>query len=253
MSAGAAVGVSPSPLEALARTLVSVAALVGRSVDAQGASPGADRATARALALHRLAGRVAELHGLRIAVGGELPQRASVLVCNHLGYWDGVVLGSILPLTAIAKSEVAGWPLLGRCGEALGVLYVRRGDAHHGARVLRRALRRLAAGVHVLNFPEGTTSDGSGLLPFRRGIFGVAMHASVPLVPVGLRLRPADAAWLGEETFLPHYRRHWQRGGRVDASVRFGSALRPGDFDSAEALAAAAHAGVAALLGGGLS
>jgi len=203
----------------------------------------------RALASYRLAGRLAELNGLRISLSGELPARPSVLVANHLGYWDPVLLGSLLPLAAIAKAELASWPVIGWCGHALGTLYVRRGDPHHSARVLRQALRRLVAGVHVLNFPEGTTTDGSQLLPFRRGIFGIAARAGVPVVPVALRLSPRDAAWTGGEAFLPHYRRHWGRGGRVEASIRFGGPLHPADFRTAEECAAAARARVAALLG----
>ncbi|MGO9830505.1 MAG: lysophospholipid acyltransferase family protein [Myxococcaceae bacterium] len=203
----------------------------------------------RARASHRLAGRLLEVNGLRMTLSGELPKRPSVLVANHLSYWDPVLLGALLPMAAIAKSELASWPLLGRCGQALGTLYVQRGNVPHSARVLRAALRRLVAGVHVLNFPEGTTTDGSTVLPFRRGIFGLAARAGVPVVPVALRLWPREAAWIGGERFLPHYTRHWRRGGYVEASVRVGRALQPWDFATAEACAAEARARVAALLG----
>ncbi len=208
-----------------------------------------ERFRRQAQGAQRLAGRLLELNGLHLAVTGLLPSRPSVLVCNHLGYWDPVLLGAVLPLAAIAKSELASWPVLGRCGRALGTLYVRRGDANDGARVLRLALRRLLGGVHLLNFPEGTTTNGEGVLPFRRGVFGIAARASVPVVPVALRLWPADAAWLGGEPFLPHYRRHWQRGGVVEARVRFGRPLNPRDFSGARACAAEARAQVETLLG----
>lgn len=242
---------SPPLLDVLGRARATFAAIVAeavRTASARGLTE-EERFGHRALASYRLAGRLAELNGLRITLAGELPTRPSVLVANHLGYWDPVLLGSLLPLAAIAKAELASWPVIGQCGKALGTLYVRRGDVHHSARVLRQALRRLVAGVHVLNFPEGTTTDGSQLLPFRRGIFGIAALAGVPVVPVALRLSPRDAAWTGGEPFFPHYRRHWRRGGFVEASIRFGRPLHPRDFATAEACAAEARSRVATLLG----
>ncbi|MGO9065107.1 MAG: lysophospholipid acyltransferase family protein [Myxococcaceae bacterium] len=243
----------PLPLwEVLGRTRATLCAIVFealRTARARGLTE-EERFGHRALASHRVAGRLVELNGLRMTLSGELPKRPSVLVANHLSYWDPVLLGALLPMAAIAKSELASWPLLGRCGEALGTLYVQRGNVHHSARVLRQALRRLVAGVHVLNFPEGTTTDGTQVLAFRRGIFGVAARAGVPVVPVALRLWPNDAAWLGGEPFVPHYTRHWRRGGYVEASVRFGRPLQPRDFATPEACAAEARARVAALLGG---
>jgi len=259
-AAGRALAASTDPLvpdrslpllEILNRTRATFTAILAealRTATARGLTE-EERFSHRALASYRLAGRLAQLNGLRLSLSGETPTRPSVLVANHLSYWDPVLLGSLLPLAAIAKAELASWPVLGWSGHCLGTLYVRRGDPHHSARVLRQALRRLVAGVHVLNFPEGTTTDGSQLLPFRRGIFGIAARAGVPVVPVALRLSPPDAAWTGGEAFLPHYRRHWGRGGTVDASIRFGRPLHPADFPTAEACAAEARARVAALLG----
>jgi 1-acyl-sn-glycerol-3-phosphate acyltransferase len=130
---------------------------------------------------HRLALRMVEINGLQISVRGPVPSGPVVLASNHLGYLDPIVIGALLPLAAIAKSELAGWPFLGRVAAHVGTLFIRRGSAHHGALVLRRALRRLAAGVPVLNFPEGTTTDGSRpLLSFRRGLFGIARRPGGP-------------------------------------------------------------------------
>jgi lyso-ornithine lipid O-acyltransferase len=241
----------PSPqLRVLHRVTGTLAAVLDAGARARAESVPSEAARFRAQAshAHQLAKRLAELNGLRLRVEGPLPCAPSLLVANHLGYWDAVLLGALLPLVAIAKSELSSWPALGKCGQALGTLYVRRGDVHHGARVLRQGLRRLSAGVHLLNFPEGTTTDGSQVLPFRRGAFGMASRAGVGVVPVGLRLA-REACWLGGEAFLPHYRRHWQRGGVVEATVRFGRPLQPGSFATAEACAEAARAQVLALLG----
>jgi 1-acyl-sn-glycerol-3-phosphate acyltransferase len=133
---------------------------------------------------------------------------------------DPVVLGALSPSVPIAKREIGDWPILGRGCRALGVLFVDRGDAHSGARVLRASARALAAGVPVLGFPEGTTSSGHSVLPFRRGMFGLARIAEVPVVPVALRYARDDVAWTGDAAFVPHYLRTLARAEtRVDIVI----------------------------------
>lgn len=160
---------------------------------------------ARALELSWLAENLCALHGLRAQLRGTPPRGPCVLVANHLSYFDPVVLAAHTPLTAVAKLDVAGWPLIGDTCRRLGVTFVNRGDEMSGAYALRRALRALHQGVSVLVFPEGTTTRGDEVLPFRRGIFGVAMRAGVPVVPVALRYDRPDVAWVGDDPFLSHY------------------------------------------------
>jgi 1-acyl-sn-glycerol-3-phosphate acyltransferase len=160
---------------------------------------------ARARELSWLAENLCALHGVRAVVRGTPPVGPAVLVANHLSYFDPVVLAAQLPLIAIAKRDVAHWPLVGDTCRRLGVSFVERGDGLSGARVLREVMRALEQGVSVLVFPEGTTTRGEQVLPFKRGIFGAAQHVGVPIVPVALRYDREDAAWVGDETFLPHY------------------------------------------------
>ena len=166
---------------------------------------GRGSARERALSLSWLAENLCALHGVRARLRGAPPSGPCVLVANHLSYFDPVVLAAQTPLVAIAKRDVADWPLVGEACRRLGVSFVVRGDGYSGARVLREAARALTAGVSVLVFPEGTTTRGDQVLPFKRGIFGVALRAGVPVVPVALRYDREDAAWVGDESFLPHY------------------------------------------------
>jgi 1-acyl-sn-glycerol-3-phosphate acyltransferase len=98
----------------------------------------------------------------------------------------------------------------------------------------------------VLNFPEGTTSDGRGVGSFRRGIFGLASLAGVPVVPARVSYGDDRVPWIGGESFAPHY---WRLAGvsRVGARVRFGEALHPGAPERAEELALRAHEAISAL------
>ena len=222
---------------ALLRAGACLGALCTELLTFPAGTDGVERQHHAAFAAHRLARRVLDINGVQVTVAGRTPSGPVVLACNHLGYLDPIVLGALLPLAAIAKAELGHWPLLGRAAARLGTLFVRRGSPQHGAVVLRQAFRRLAAGIPVLNFPEGTTTDGSGpLLPFRRGLFGIARRAGAPVVPVALRLEPEDAAWVGGAPFLPHY---WRMTVRPSARavVRFGEPVDPRAFASAQACA----------------
>jgi 1-acyl-sn-glycerol-3-phosphate acyltransferase len=163
---------------------------------------------------------------------GELPNPPFVLVANHLSYLDPLLLAALSPCTAIAKSEVGSWPVIGACMRDLGVLLVDRGRAQSGARVLRGALRVLRQGISVLNFPEGSTTRGEKVLPFHKGIFGVARIAGVPIVPAAIRYDEPWLCWAGDDTFLPHYLR-FSRRRHTGAFIHIGAPL-DADRDPAE-------------------
>lgn len=167
--------------------------------------------------LSALAREVCAIHAIAVDVAGMAPERPCVYVANHLSYLDPLVILSQLAAAPIAKAEVADWPVIGPAGRALGVHFVDRRSVMARATVLRGALRSLRAGVSVLNFPEGTTTDGGRLLSFHRGIFGAAMIAGVPVVPLAIAYDDHALAWTGNATFLPHY---WRLSRRRVARAR---------------------------------
>jgi 1-acyl-sn-glycerol-3-phosphate acyltransferase len=167
--------------------------------------PSCGSAIERAARLRWIAENLCALHGVKIEVHGAIPDGPCALVANHVSYLDPVAILSQVAATAIAKREVSTWPCLGAVMGSLGVLWVDRACAWSGARVLRGAARAWAAGVPVLAFPEGTTTRGDDVLPFRRGLFGIALRARVPVVPVTLAYDDPGAPWVGGRAFLPHY------------------------------------------------
>jgi lyso-ornithine lipid O-acyltransferase len=195
---------------------------------------------ARARALRRLALDVCREHAFEPRVTGALPSRPAVLISNHLSYIDPIIVAGLLPCAPVAKGEIAGWPLIGEAIRDLGVLFVRRGDAADGARVLLHALRLLREGVSVLNFPEGTTSDGSAVGAFRRGVFGLARLAKVPLVPLSIHFDSNELCWTGGALFVPHYLKTAARPKTV-VRVDVGEAIDPSQFAHAAALATEAR------------
>jgi 1-acyl-sn-glycerol-3-phosphate acyltransferase len=157
------------------------------------------------------------IHAIETEVIGMVPARPCVLVANHVSYLDPLVILAHAPAAPIAKAEVEGWPVIGPAARALGVNFVDRSSIPKRVRVLRRALATLEDGVNVLNFAEGTTTCGARLLPFHRGIFGAAILAGVPVVPIALSYEDRDLAWTDDATFLPHY---WRLSTLPAARVR---------------------------------
>jgi 1-acyl-sn-glycerol-3-phosphate acyltransferase len=192
---------------------------------------------------HVAARAMCDLHRIEVQAAGRRPLGPALFVANHLGYFDPMVIGSLATCISVAKQELCSWPLVGRRLRELGVVFVDRGDPWSGARALRAMLRAFRIGTSVLNFPEGTTTDGRSVLPFRCGAFGAARIAGVPIVPVRIDYEDARIAWTGDATFLPHYLAVLSRGG-VRAQVTFGSAIAPRADLGARDLADAAKAAI---------
>jgi 1-acyl-sn-glycerol-3-phosphate acyltransferase len=162
---------------------------------------------------------VAWLIGLRIRViGTPATSRARpvIFVANHSSWLDIVALGSVLPACFIAKSEIAGWPgisLIARLGRTV---FVSRSRGRTAAEADALAAR-LDAGDNLILFPEGTTSDGARVLPFRSSFLSIASHPAHPAVqavtlvydrldslPVCRRNRPL-ISWYGDMEITSHY------------------------------------------------
>ena len=187
-------------------------------------------------------------------------RRPVLFVSNHSSWIDIPVLGGRLEAAFIAKREVGRWPLIGtvaRLGRTSFVsrdpaLAAREGDAMSG---------RLRAGDDLILFPEGTSSDGSRVLPFHSGFFALAKPlpsrggAPVPLdaipiiqpvslvydrlagMPVG-RSGRAVFAWFGDMDIASHFWRFAQwRGAR--ATILLHEPIDPADYASRKLLAAA--------------
>ena len=209
------------------------------------ASPRDPRAAA--LALAGALGAIARAHDLVVTVRGEVPRSGALVVANHVSYLDPIALLPCCPAIPIAKHEVGGWPIVGPIVNALDVLLLARREPRARVRVLRAIHGLLARGVSVLNFPEGTTTDGGRVLPFWRGSFGVAQRLGVPVVPVAIRYADPALAWCNGATFLPHYLRMAARP-RVEIALTFGAPMPARTGEPAEVYAARARGAIAHML-----
>ena len=135
---------------------------------------------ARADWLHRFAASTLEGLGVKVDVSGSFPEHGA-LISNHLSYLDIVVYASLQPCVFVSKIEVASYPVLGWMTTMAGTVYVARG--HGGSAVKAREGMRAAlnAGLPVVFFPEGTTSNGSGLLKFHGGLLAQVLAEDAPV------------------------------------------------------------------------
>jgi lyso-ornithine lipid O-acyltransferase len=123
------------------------------------------------VAYHRL---VCIILGIKVRVHG---QRSDVIptlyVCNHVSYLDIEVLGGLIPGSFVAKAEVATWPFFSTLAKAQRTIFIeRRSGKTSSSR--DEMMNRLNTGDNLMLFPEGTSSDGTRVLPFRSALFGVA-------------------------------------------------------------------------------
>jgi 1-acyl-sn-glycerol-3-phosphate acyltransferase len=196
------------------------------------------------------------LREVRLA-GAPPAGRPVVYIANHSSWLDILVLGALLPAAFVSKGEVRSWPGIGVIARLGRTVFVERRRATTGRE--RDAMReRLAGGHGLILFPEGTSSDGTRVLPFRPTFFAAAapfvaaggqavapvicpvsvVYDRVGFLPAGRASRPLFA-WYGDMDLLPHaWRLLRQRGLR--ASVLHAPAMDQAAFADRKALSAAA-------------
>jgi 1-acyl-sn-glycerol-3-phosphate acyltransferase len=173
----------------------------------------AGRAALRRGVTRRWSAAVCRVLGARIEVLGELPQGPGFLVTNHVGYLDIPVLMSLTGCRFVSKHEVADWPFIGLLARAAGTLFVNRGGGGRDAGLtLEGMARALDDGDLVVFFPEGTTSPGERVLPFRSGLLSLPARDGHPVWPAALAYETGDPevdpglglAWWGGQSLVTH-------------------------------------------------
>lgn len=147
--------------------------------------------------------------GLTLHVSGLPRPGATLLVANHVSWLDIAALHAAAPQARfVSKADVLAWPLLGWLIRNAGTLFIERERKRDALRVVHQMAESLARGESVAVFPEGTTSDGTGLLPFHANLLQAAIAAEVPVQPMALRYADAQApvseavSYVGDITLL---------------------------------------------------
>lgn len=173
---------------------------------------------------------IVALLGIKITTNPILPATPFFLVSNHLSYLDVVVFAAQLDCVFVAKREVSHWPLLGLMCRSMNTIFIDRRRAQDIPRVNALIHETLQSGQNIVLFPEGTSSSGATVLPFKPSLLEPAAKGEFPVAYATISYRtPPDEipahqsiCWWGEMTFLPHLMGLF-RLSRIEATLIFGA------------------------------
>jgi len=205
----------------------------------------------RAWWLHCLCRVLTRIVGLRLRSRGVVA-RSGLIVGNHLSYLDIVAYSALAPCVFVAKQDVRGWPVFGWFARLAGTVFVDRERRSAVAEVGSEIAEALRAGIPVVLFAEGTSSDGRQVLPFRSSLLEPATRSRELLTPAAISYDLADGSaaeevcYWGEMTLLPHlldlFAKRW-----IEGEIAFGIAATAPPDGSRKQLARDLH-GVVCLL-----
>jgi 1-acyl-sn-glycerol-3-phosphate acyltransferase len=147
---------------------------------------------------------------------GQLERGGYVIICNHVSYVDGIVLGSIFPILFVSKREVKNWPIIGQWNRLCGTVFINRQRKGQVAALVNEMTCKLGQEANLLLFPEGTSTNGEHLLPFQTAPLAAPLRNRAIIVPVTLAYtsiedQPVTARnrdqiyWHGDMDFFTHF------------------------------------------------
>lgn len=145
---------------------------------------------------------------LKVSHAELLPKNGGYLIAaNHVSWIDIASIHSFMPCRFVAKSEVADWPVFGWMAEQVGTVFIRRDNKRHGKEIAKQ-LEELLPNEPICIFPEGTSTAGDQVLPFRPNLFESAAQTQVKTFPMTIRYLNQDhqysdaTAFIGEMTLV---------------------------------------------------
>jgi 1-acyl-sn-glycerol-3-phosphate acyltransferase len=147
--------------------------------------------------------KLLQVLGIELRADGRLHAGATLIVANHVSWLDIAAVHAVVPHARfVSKADVKRWPLLNRLIDGAGTLYIERERSRDALRVVHQMADALRRGDTVAVFPEGTTSDGSGLLPFHANLLQAAVSSGAAVQPLALRFSDATSHVSLAVTFL---------------------------------------------------
>ena len=166
-----------------------------------------------------------------LKIVGAPPKAPFLLVSNHTGYFDIAALRASVNCVFVAKADIDGWFAAGRIVRDMGTIFIKREQKRDIPRAGAEIVEALTRGEGVVIFAEGTSSDGTQVLPFKSSFLEFAARRDLPVYYASLNYQtaagdpPAAKAvcWWGHETgFLPHLWEFFKLRG-FSATVTFGA------------------------------
>ncbi len=167
--------------------------------------------------------------GIVVEIMGTVPQGGHLYVSNHRSYIDICVVLKYIHASIVAKAEVGKWPIIGMGARATYTVMIQRDSPESRKNTRVQVQQVLGRGYSVVIFPEGTTFDGPGVKPYRPGPFQIAEGGNFTLVPVALEYEHTEDAWVGDDTFVAHFLKCFQKP-VTKVKMSIGSSIAPGPW-----------------------
>lgn len=195
---------------------------------------------------------VTRVFGVRVRVEGAPLRRDVLYLANHVSWLDIVTLGGVTGAAFVSKDDVARWPVVGWLARQAGTVFIHRQSRVEVQGQADALAAALAGGRPVALFPEGTTSDGRTLLPFRTSLL-----AALDVARPGIRVQPvaidygaaaARIAWTGGEGTGGNVKRVGGSAAPLPVTLYFLPPIDPAETTGRKAIAAAARTAIEAAL-----
>lgn len=163
--------------------------------------------------------KLLESFGFEIKVFGyteEMKSKNFLTVGNHMSYMDVFILASVHPTLFVTSVDMGETPVLGQVTRQAGCIFVERRNRTTIEKDVRQMTDALSHGINVTIYPEGTSTNGLHVLPFKKALLTAAIEAQVDILPVVLKYTEIDGepfsaknndkiAWYGDMDFAPHF------------------------------------------------
>jgi 1-acyl-sn-glycerol-3-phosphate acyltransferase len=203
----------------------------------------------------RWSAHILRILNVKLIVSGTVPTAdapVALFVSNHISWLDIWAINTVRTVRFVAKSEVRSWPVIGWLSEKAGVIFIERARRHDTSRVSGAGASALRDGHCLCVFPEGTTSDGTHLYPFRSSLLQSAVDAGALVWPIALQYplpggMPNTAIAYAGDTSLAQSMKAILSQQEITLHLRFSEPIHPEGRDRRE-LAQQAETAIASLV-----
>ena len=147
-----------------------------------------------------------KLGGIKVVVRGKLSdKRPLMIVSNHISVFEIATFPFVFHGSFVAKKEMENWPLVGWVAKKFGVIFVDRRPSHaqDALAVVQKAVQSVKYPMIV--FPEGTTTNGAYVKPFKSTLFNFVENSNITVQPVAMHYRYKDGSVIDDQTMADHF------------------------------------------------
>jgi 1-acyl-sn-glycerol-3-phosphate acyltransferase len=186
----------------------------------------------RAIHLRRkLAQQLVRFLNVQVEVTGTIPSDGVLGITNHRSYIDSICIFKNLDACPVVKAEVGRWPIIGFGLRHSGTVFVDRKSKESRKRTREQIAELVRQGISTIVFVEGTTYVGPQTGEFRPGTFMTAVEGGFEVVPIAIEFEHQEMAWVGNDTFIPHFVHVFGKYRETRVKVAFGEPIKSTEWE----------------------